>query len=1264
MESYRGTRSLQSFSPAWADPEILEKTLVGRKALVDRLEELAIDGAGGPSKHQRLIVGVRGSGKTHVLRALRNRLWRNEELKKRLLIIYLLEDELGVASFLDFVVRSLRAIVRWYPEQEQLARDLDALYDLPLDVQEHRAVELLLAGVGDKDALILMENLGITFDKSKGFGRQGQQALRDLIQKHPRFMIFASSQALVEGTRDPDEPFYGFFKVIHLRRLTVGEALQFLETMASATSEEDVVRFLNTPKGRARMRAIYKFTGGNHRLLVTFHDFLTSDSLARLSELFIQALDPLKPYYQEQMRGLSAQQQKVVQYLAMEREPRTVKDIARGCLAAPNTISSQLKDLLEKNFVSRVEQQGRESPYEVTEALFRICYEADLEQEGAPVRLFVDFLANLYTAQELQLRWRGLDLLAAKLGNQGAVPFADEAQFYASALAHRYPELAAKAESPPEFTVEPKHELQGLFQQMEQAGAYREILDLSRHLGEEKDAFVLHAEASAYAHLGDAEKAQTTALQALEWDAQDVEAHLVLADVLSRKAETLDTGLEHARRARELAPDEPQPMARVAECLVEAEELADALAYLETLTQKHPDYADGWTLKGRALRGLERMEEAQAAYQRALNLDPDNVDALRWLGALVGNAGGHEGALGLFQQLNEAAPESADGWRLTARAFANLGRSDKAEPLYRKTLELDPKNATALEQLGILVGNTGQHEEAMQLFQQLNEVAPEYAKGWWLTARALEGLEHRDEAEPLYRKALELDPRHANALERLGILVGNTGQHEEAMQLFQRLNEVAPEYAKGWWLTARALEGLEHRDEAEPLYRKALALDPKNANALEGLGILVGNAGQYEEAVQLFQRLNEAAPEAADGWRLTAGALANLGRRDEAESLYRKALALDPKNATALAGLGVLVFIAGQPEEALELFQRLNEAAPEDADGWRLTAMALVNLGRRDEAEPLYRKALALDPKNANALAGLGVLVFIAGQPEEALELFQQLNEVAPENADGWWLTARALESLGREDEAEEACRKTLEFDIENGRGWALLARILQSLGHEQEASQAFDRAIALGADRGNLLNSRGEARRKHGQYELAISDYEEALQVDLEAALPYFNIVSALLALGRVQEALKRLTEALAADKHSQTPKGGLVVQSFQENCQELFEHAPAQAFATYLEHALEILEKEGYLEQFEQSLPLTVFAILKDHEEISEERFAHIIRAFEEIIGKRMPVSVAVRFLQVGIDHFKKQDRKALLRLTREERDTFCEQLGIENR
>ena len=61
-----------------------------------------------------------------------------------------------------------------------------------------------------------MENLGLLFDKTRGFGRRGQQALRDLVQQHPRFMIFATAQALIPGVSDPEYPFFGFFKITHL----------------------------------------------------------------------------------------------------------------------------------------------------------------------------------------------------------------------------------------------------------------------------------------------------------------------------------------------------------------------------------------------------------------------------------------------------------------------------------------------------------------------------------------------------------------------------------------------------------------------------------------------------------------------------------------------------------------------------------------------------------------------------------------------------------------------------------------------------------------------------------------------------------------------------------------------------------------------------------------------------------------------------------------------------------------------------------------
>lgn len=425
---FQGTKTLQPFAPRWTDPDLLEKTLIGRRELVAKLEQLVLEGAGGPNKYQRLVIGPRGSGKTHVLKVLHTRLWRNAELKDRLLIVYLPEDEFGVASYLDFLVRLLKAISVWYPENTGLAQGLDALYDLPANAQQRRAIELLLETAEKRDVLVIMENLGVTFDGTQGFGRKGQQALRDLVQQYPRFMIFASAQALLGGISEPNAPFYQFFTITHLKRLSLEEAHELLETVAAAYGNSDVTKFLATPEGRSRVRSIYEFTGGNHRLLVIFYDFLAAESVAQVSDAFLNALKPLKPYYQEQMRALSAQQQKIVQYLSMERTPRMVKEIARGCLASSNTVSSQMKALLEKGFVARIEQ-GRESYYEICETLFRICYEADLDHQGAPIRLFIDFLGNLYTAQELEARARGFQLLARTMSSE-APQHESEAMFF------------------------------------------------------------------------------------------------------------------------------------------------------------------------------------------------------------------------------------------------------------------------------------------------------------------------------------------------------------------------------------------------------------------------------------------------------------------------------------------------------------------------------------------------------------------------------------------------------------------------------------------------------------------------------------------------------------------------------------------------------------------------------------------------------------------------------------------------------------------
>jgi len=801
-----GTKTLLSFSPRWADEQLLESTLAGRRELVDRLEELARDGAGGANKHQRLIVGVRGSGKTHVLKVLHNRLWKDEDVRKHLLIVYLLEDELGIATYLDFLVRLLRAIVNWYPGESELAAGLNALQDLPASAQVPRAKELLLSAAGTKDVLILMENLGITFDRTSGFGRKGQEALRDLVQQHPRFMIFATAQALTQDVSDHDSPFYGFFKTTHLTKLTLDQAHGFLASMAKAYGKPGVVEYLQTPEGRGRVEAIYQFTGGNHRLLVTFFDFLSADSVAKIGDVFLDALNPLRPFYQEQMRSLSAQQQKIVQYLALARAPQTVKEIARGCLATSNTISKQLGELMDRGFLNRI-AEGRESYYEMSESLFRICYESDLDQQGAPVRLFIDFLANFYTAKELQLRCRGFRLLGG--------PYDDEAKFYSSALAR----FSGLGDLPTEETV------RGFFSDLQKESAFREIVEFGPRFGENRDVSILTAEAQAYAELGKPEEAAAAACKAIEKDPGDIEPRLILASLWADQPDRREAALAQAVRVCDLAPKD----------------------------------ARGWLYRIHLLTLMERVDEAAGSCAAALAVggllkiaarpraaDPSNQFALNELGVVLLGAGRHSEALEQAEKLIGLNTNHAWGHRLAGLALDQLGRDGEAALRYRKAVELGALDGFAWSRLVWKLAATGQVDAALQAAGDGLQAARDPARIHLARGEINRAWNRFDAALADYEEAIRLDPSllgaHFGAITALNAM-GRAG--ETAPRLAEAL-EVYQQKPEPNVLASRLQESLAalFRHAAENALPSQLS---QMADIIQGAGLLA----EFDQALSL-----------------------------------------------------------------------------------------------------------------------------------------------------------------------------------------------------------------------------------------------------------------------------------------------------------------------------------------------------------------------------------------------------------------------------
>jgi DNA-binding transcriptional ArsR family regulator len=391
---------ISAFTPSLMSPQELETILVQRQDLAQELFEKILLSATTPAKHYALLIGMRGMGKTHLVALIYYRLLaeltKTPTLKDKLAIAWLREEEWGVDSWLDLVSRILRALAVEETQSKLLLEELRRIsIEDSIDRAAANATRLLKEAIGDRTLLLIMENLDDLF---KGLGEVGQQQFRSFLQAEQCCTILATTPALFTAVQSRTKPFFGFFNPIHLDRLTVPEAIEMLGKIATLGGQEDLASFLQTPLGRARVRAVHHLAGGNPRVYMLFSQFITRDALDNLVEAFMKMLDDLTPYYQARMKELSNQQRKIVELLVDRRHPVMVKEIAADCFIDAGTAASQLRELRKLGYVE-AEQNGRESFYELREVLMRLCLEVK-KQRGQWVEIFVEFLKIWYPLSE------------------------------------------------------------------------------------------------------------------------------------------------------------------------------------------------------------------------------------------------------------------------------------------------------------------------------------------------------------------------------------------------------------------------------------------------------------------------------------------------------------------------------------------------------------------------------------------------------------------------------------------------------------------------------------------------------------------------------------------------------------------------------------------------------------------------------------------------------------------------------------------------
>lgn len=558
-------------------------------------------------------------------------------------------------------------------------------------------------------------------------------------------------------------------------------------------------------------------------------------------------------------------------------------------------------------------------------------------------------------------------------------------------------------------------------------------------------------------------------------------------------------------------------------------------------------------------RGLIRnakgsCKTAVTDFAHAIRLKPDFAEAYLQRAIAFVSLGDYAKALDDLNKVIELAPYQSEAYYRRAVIYVQQGEWDKVVDDCSVALDCSAEEpeivwlirGEAYQALGDLNAALLDYSEAIKL-------KPDYALAYVRRGQVRQIKNLMDKAIEDYNRALTLDETCFEALMNRAEAYQALRRWNEAVQDYSAIIRLRPAYADAYLERARLLLSLNpnvNRDTAindlvifaELVPEARSNIDDTLANLLYQRATEHLAASRYEEAIRDYDTLSHVLPEREQECQsLTARVYVIRGETALKNGNYDKALADYEKADQLVASFCgptrlIQVYLArgdtslkqGYHQLALADYEKANQIMPGACKPAKV-AQAYVACGEAAFKKSDYRAALdfyekasrmepsACPPAQLAQICLAGAEAALKGKAyDNAIQYCHAYLGYAPEPSDTVFEClvqahkALAAQKLQEKDYQSviEHCNNLLQLDCSEVEVYRHRSLALLELGELDAAAVDIEVATSMAPDDSHLLYARAELKRRRGDLDGAVADYELAIKSNSQLSTPILGSV------------------------------------------------------------------------------------------------------------------------------------------------------------